>query len=82
MRPLSFWRGPRLYQIGMAPSGQSFVGLCNGRVVATGPTSAAVARSVILSDRWRRSYGSGGQRANETTYRTVTSPLFSSMQPM
>jgi hypothetical protein len=54
MSTLHFWRGERLYQVAPAYSGEGFIGISAGRIVATAPDRAGVARALILSDRWRR----------------------------
>jgi hypothetical protein len=53
MISIAFWQGRRLYQVAPAREGAGFIGLCNGRVVATAPDRASVVRAVILSQRWR-----------------------------
>ncbi|MDO9587615.1 MAG: hypothetical protein Q7J13_06740 [Brevundimonas sp.] len=54
MTDVRFWCGDRLYQVAPADSGMGFIGVCAGRIVATAPDPAGVARALILSDRWRR----------------------------
>ena len=54
MTALRFWCGDRLYQVVPAHSGEGFIGVCAGRIVASAPDPAGVARALILSDRWRR----------------------------
>ena len=49
---LRFWRGDRLYQIAPAHGGEGYVGVCNGRVVATAPDPASVMRAVIKTGVW------------------------------
>lgn len=53
MSPLRFWRGQRFYQIAPAYDGVGFIGLCDGRVVATAPDRASVMRALIKAI-WRR----------------------------
>lgn len=49
---LRFWRGQRFYQIAPAYEGNGFIGLCEGRVVATAPDRAGVMRTIIKAARW------------------------------
>lgn len=49
-----FWHGRRLCQVAPAYHGEDFIGLCDGRVVATAPDRAGVVRALILAARWRR----------------------------
>lgn len=51
---LVFWHGRRLCQVAPAYHGEDFIGLCDGRVVATAPDRAGVVRALILAARWRR----------------------------
>lgn len=51
---IQFWRGKSLYQVGPAYRGEGFIGLCNGRIVATAPDRAGVMRALIMAARWRR----------------------------
>lgn len=51
MTTLAFFQGSRLYQITSDREGGGFVGLRNGRVVATAPDRAGVARALILGAR-------------------------------
>lgn len=53
MISIAFWQGRELFQVAPAGDGAGFIGLCNGRVVATAPDRASVVRAVILSRRWR-----------------------------
>lgn len=50
--PMRFWRGQRLYQIAPAYEGSGFIGLCNGRVVATAPDQPSVMRIILMTARW------------------------------
>jgi hypothetical protein len=50
---LRFWRGDRFYQVAPASNGTGFIGLCDGRVVATAPDSPGVVRALIMAARWR-----------------------------
>ena len=49
-----FWHGRRLCQVAPAYHGEDFIGLRDGRVVATAPDRAGVVRALILAARWRR----------------------------
>jgi len=49
---LRFWRGDRLYQIAPAKEGVGYVGICNGRVIATAPDQASVMRTVVKTGHW------------------------------
>ncbi|MBG7615335.1 hypothetical protein IWC96_08570 [Brevundimonas sp. BAL450] len=60
MTPIQFWRGRHLYQIAPARTGDGFIGLCNGRTVATAKDGAAVMRALIMSTRWRKGLPEGG----------------------
>lgn len=53
MNVLAFFHGAHLCQIAPEPSGRGFIGLRNGRVVATAPDRASVARAIIKAARWR-----------------------------
>lgn len=55
MRPLVFWRGHRLYQIAPAREGDGFVGLRDGRMIATAPDRPAVMRAMLMTERWMKS---------------------------
>lgn len=50
--PMRFWRGGRLYQIALVHEGDGYMGLCDGRVVATAPDRPAVMRAILLTARW------------------------------
>lgn len=50
----AFWRGSHLHHIAPAPTGTGFIGLCDGRIVATAPDRASVMRALILAARWQR----------------------------
>lgn len=50
--PIRFWRGARLYQIAHVHDGTGYMGLCNGRVIATAPDRPAVMRALLLTARW------------------------------
>ena len=54
MTPLVFWHGRRLCQVAPAYQGDGFIGLCDGRVVATALDRAGVMRALILAARWYR----------------------------
>lgn len=49
---MRFWRGQRLYQIAPAHEGSGFIGICNGRVVATAPDRPSVMRIILMAARW------------------------------
>jgi hypothetical protein len=53
MNSLSFFHGNQLCQIAPERDGRGFIGLRNGRVVATAPDRASVARALIKAARWR-----------------------------
>lgn len=50
--PITFRRGQRRYQIAPAREGSGFIGLCNGRVVATAPDQPSVMRIILMTARW------------------------------
>ena len=50
--PIRFWRGSRLYQIAHVHEGDGFMGLCDGRVVATAPDRPGVMRAILMTVRW------------------------------
>lgn len=50
--PIRFWRGARFYQIAQAHEGEGYMGLCDGRVVATAPDRPAVMRAILMTARW------------------------------
>lgn len=52
--PIRFMRGRRFYEVAHAYDGEGFIGLCDGRVIATAPDPAAVARAMIKSAVWTR----------------------------
>jgi hypothetical protein len=52
LEPIRFWRGSRLYQIAHIHDGDGFMGLCEGRVIATAPDRAAVMRAILMTARW------------------------------
>lgn len=52
MMPLTFWRGRHLYQIAPAREGVGYIGLCDGRVVATAPNRPAVMRAILMTVGW------------------------------
>ncbi len=54
MNSLSFFHGNQLCQIAPERDGRGFIGLRNGRVVATAPDRASVARALIKAARWRK----------------------------
>ena len=48
-QPLIFTRGRRMYQIAPAyADGQGFVGVCNGRIIATADSPELVVRAILL----------------------------------
>ncbi len=51
--PIRFWRGARFYQIAHAHEGDGYMGLCDGRVVATAPDRPTVMRALLLTGLWR-----------------------------
>lgn len=61
MTTLRFWCGDRFYQVAPNYAGRGFIGVWAGRIVATAPDQAGVARALILSDRWRRRGPAEGQ---------------------
>ena len=44
---IRFTRGRKFYEVAHAYDGQGFIGLCDGRVIATATDPAAVARAMI-----------------------------------
>lgn len=54
MIPLAFFHGNHLCQIVPAHEGSGFIGLRDGRIVATAPDRAGVMRTLILATRWAR----------------------------
>lgn len=52
--PIRFWRGSRLYQIAHVHDGDGYMGLCDGRVIATAPDRPTVMRALLLTGLWRR----------------------------
>lgn len=54
MTLIQFWRGSSLYQVAPAYEGSGFIGLRDGRIVATAPDRAGVMRALILAARWPR----------------------------
>lgn len=50
---LRFWRGRRLYQIAPAYEGSGFIGICDGRVIATAPDRPAVMRALLMTLGWQ-----------------------------
>ena len=54
MSSLSFFHGSQLCQVTHERDGRGFIGLRNGRVVATAPDRASVARALIKAARWRK----------------------------
>lgn len=54
MSSLSFFHGSQLCQIAPERDGRGFIGLRNGRIVATAPDRASVARALIKAARWRK----------------------------
>jgi len=55
--PLAFFHGNHLCQIVPVQEGTGFIGLRDGRIVATAPDRAGVARALIKAARW--SYRNG-----------------------
>lgn len=51
--PIRFWWGSRLYQIAHVHEGDGFMGLCDGRIVATAPDRPGVMRALLLASLWR-----------------------------
>lgn len=51
---ICFWRGSNLYQVAPAYEGVGYIGLRDGRIVATAPDRAGVMRSLILGNKWLR----------------------------
>ena len=49
---ICFWRGNNVYQVAPAREGPGFIGLRDGRIVATAPDRAGVMRTLILAARW------------------------------
>ena len=54
MSSLSFFHGNQLCHIAPEREGRGFIGLRNGRIVATAPDRPSVARALIKAARWRR----------------------------
>lgn len=54
--PIRFWRGKRLYQIAHVHDGDGYMGLCDGRVIATAPDRSAVMRVLLMTARWRADF--------------------------
>lgn len=54
MNSISFFHGNQLCQIAPERDGRGFIGLRNGRVVATAPDRASVARALIKAACWRK----------------------------
>ena len=54
MSSLSFFHGNQLCQIAPERDGRGFIGLRTGRVVASAPDRASVARALIKAARWRK----------------------------
>lgn len=52
--PIRFTRGRRFYEVAHALDGEGFIGLCDGRIIATAPEPASVARAMIMAARWQR----------------------------
>ncbi|WP_292072848.1 hypothetical protein [Brevundimonas sp. UBA7534] len=52
--PIRFTRGRRFYEVAHAYDGKGFIGLCDGRIIATAPDPAAVARAMIKTAGWQR----------------------------
>lgn len=50
--PIRFWRGARLYQIAHVHDGDGYMGLCDGRVIATAPDRPGVMRAILMTARW------------------------------
>lgn len=50
--PIRFWRGQRLYQIAQVHEGDGYMGLCDGRVIATAPDRSSVMRAILMTARW------------------------------
>lgn len=51
--PIRFWRGSQFYQIAPVHEGKGFIGLCDGRVVATAPDRPGVMRAILMTICWR-----------------------------
>lgn len=51
---IRFTRGRRFYEVAHAYDGAGYIGLCDGRVIATAADPAAVARALIKSIGRRR----------------------------
>lgn len=49
---IRFTRGRKFYEVAHAYEGDGFIGLCDGRVIATAAEPAAVARALIKSVTW------------------------------
>lgn len=55
--PIRFWRGTRLYQIAHMHDGDGFMGLCDGRVIATAPDRPSVMRALLMTVQWGTGVG-------------------------
>lgn len=51
---IRFTRGRKFYEVAHAYDGDGFIGLCDGRVIATAAEPAAVARVMIKSVAWMK----------------------------
>ena len=52
--PIRFKRGARVFEISVADGGVGYVGRRDGRLQATAPDAASVARALIMAERWHR----------------------------
>lgn len=52
--PIRFTRGRSFYEVAHAYDGAGFIGLRDGRIIATAPDPAAVARAMIKTASWTR----------------------------
>lgn len=52
--PIRFTRGRRFYEVAHAYEGEGYIGLCDGRVIATAPDTASVTRAMIMAAVWQR----------------------------
>lgn len=50
--PIRFWRGRRFYQIARVHDGDGYMGLCDGRVIATAPDQPSVMRAIVMTSGW------------------------------
>lgn len=50
--PIRFWRGSRFYQIADVHDGDGYMGLCDGRVIATAPDRPSVMRAILMTAKW------------------------------